>query len=777
MKNLAAAWSGLGLTAFALCVHAQQASPPPAETSVESQPVSTPEQAPPDAAADLAPDTESTGDAAAAPVSASDGEGELAEIVVTAQRREERLREVPLTISAVSARQLEQAGVSNIFDLQNVVSGLSWGGAGNATQTSIRGLSTLVSTNGSENPNALYVDGVYYSQAQLLGANLPDVERIEVLKGPQGTLFGRNSVGGALRIFTRNPSFERRGDLTLETGFYTGDGESRASPHHVARGYFTAPIVDQKLAASVSGGYDWTEGFLTDEASGEQYGEIRRANARGKLLWLPADSVQVVLGSFYLKHDDTGLQAMTPIDGQVIAATYPGSIVPSRPFHTAYDSGNGYDFDRADVRSHGYTAHVDVDLGDYGSLSSITAWTDSEANNLTTLNHSKGSEACLAAVACVDYAYRMYTETFSQELNYVSQQIGIVNFTGGLFFFKQRQGTDTDVQRTVFENGVSPRSVRFGVESYAAYGEANVQATERLAAVLGARYTYEPHDDETIVPTPVHRKETFRSLVPRLSLKYALSEALNAYATYSVGEKSGLSGVDNPGSVPPYGKIDPEENDAYEVGLKYAASRLTANLSVFYYDYKNKQEQGFTGSQVFLQNTGPVRLYGLDFDSSYRLRRDWTLRTALTWVPQAEYRDFDDALAYRPGETDAGTFTVERIQFDATGYRLPRAAEFMGNASVLYSHAVAAGTIDASANFSYTTKVYQDIYHVIEQPAYSTLSARAGFLFAGSGLRLGIYGRNLSNETYISHAFASGQGFTAAYARPREIGLELNYAF
>ncbi|MFT4047181.1 MAG: TonB-dependent receptor [Solimonas sp.] len=746
-------WGGSLLFAISITALAQEEAPPP-ET--------TPETAP-----------------AVAPAVAADDQEGLAEVVVTAQRREERAHDVPLTIAAMSSEQLAESGVTNIFDLQNVVSGLSWGGAGNATQTSIRGLSTLVSTNGSENPNALYVDGVYYSQAQLLGANLPDVERIEVLKGPQGTLFGRNSVGGALRIFTRNPTFERTGDATVETGFYTGDGESRASPHYTARGYFSTPLVDQTLAASVSGGYDWTEGFLTNQATGDEYGEIRRANARGKLLWQPSENVQAVFGAFYLKHNDTGLQAMTPYHGWVLASTYPGSVVPTEPFHTAYDSGNGYDFDRAEVQSHGFTAHVNADLGDYGALSSISAWTDSEADNLTTLNHSQGSAACIAAFACVDYAYRLYTKALSQELNYVSKRIGIVSFTSGLFFYQQRQGTDTDAQRTLYAAGYSHRSVRFDTESYAAYGEANVAATERLTVVLGARYTYEPHDDRSLLSTPpIHREETFTSFIPRISLKYDINKQLNAYATYSVGEKSGLSGVDNPGSTPAYARIDPEENDAYEVGLKYAASRLTANLSLFYYDYKNKQEQGFTGTDVFLQNTGPVRLYGLDFDGSWRLHRDWTLRTALTWLPEDEYRDFKDALAYRPELADDGSFTgVEQTTFDATGYRLPRAAEFMGNASLLYSHPVGADLVDASANYNYTTKVYQDIYHVIEQPAYGTLSARAGYLFARSGLRLGVYGRNLTNETYIAHAFASGQGFTAAYARPREIGLELNYSF
>src|SRR3546814_9044713 len=115
----------------------------------------------------------------------------------------------------------------------------------------------------------------------------------------------------------------------------------------------------------------------------------------------------------------------------------------------------------------------------------------------------------------------MDTKALSQELNWESNQIGIVNFTGGVFFYRQRQGTDTDIQRTVDADGISPRSVRFGVESYAAYGQANVAATERLTVVLGERYTYEQHDDKTIVPTYVHRKETFNRFIPRGSLQSA----------------------------------------------------------------------------------------------------------------------------------------------------------------------------------------------------------------------------------------------------------------
>lgn len=700
----------------------------------------------------------------------------LEEVVVTAQRREQGLQDVPITVAALSSNQLEKSGVTNIFDLQNVVSGLTFGGVGNLTQPAIRGLSTGVSTNGSENPNAFYVDDVYYSQGNLLGANLPDVQRVEVLKGPQGTLFGRNSVGGAIRIFTKDPSFETKADITIESGLYTGDGDSKSSPHNAVRGFVSIPLVDDVMAISLSGGYDETDGFLTDEASGDQYGSIRRSNARTKLLIEPNDSVRAVLNAFYLDHNDEGLQSQTPVDGLVVSnfAAYPDAIVPTKPYHTAYDIGNGLEYNDALVESSGASANLQFTFADLGTLTSITAYHDTEVTNQTTLTHTQ-APSCIAAYACIDYFYFATNKAISQEFNFSSEQFGMFSYTAGLFYYDQDSTTDTAIQETVVPGGVPVKQTRFNIESYAAYGEVQIEPTDQLTFIVGARYTYEPHKDTIVVPDQIEREETFESLIPRLTAQYALSSEMNIYATYSVGEKSGLAGVDNGASNPPYQPVDPEENHAFEVGMKYASSELTFNLASFYYDYKNKQEQGFNGTAVFVQNTGPVRIYGFDADASYLITPELTLRANASWVPEAEYRDFPDAAVYGTDRTATGTFV--QFQFDATGQRLAKAPEFTGNLTLDYERQTGNGIFDASTTYSYSSTVYHDIYHIIEQSPYSTLSAQAGYRFLHSGIRLGVYGRNLTNEDYIAHGFSSAQGFTAAYARPREIGLALNYSF
>lgn len=703
-------------------------------------------------------------------------------ITVTAQRREQNVKDVPLTVSALSEQTLKEAGVVSIFDLPAAVSGLSYGGAGNLTQPSIRGVSATVSVGGAENANALYVDGVFYSQAHLFGANLPDVERIEVLKGPQGTLFGRNSVGGAIRIFTRDPTFYRSGDFSAELGWYTGGEGSRSAPRYLLNGFFSAPLVEDRLAFSVSAARESTDGWMTEEASGDRYGAVERSNARVKLLFQPNDDLRVLLNAYYLKHDDRGLQAMTPIDGLVVSSAYPGSIVSSRPFRTSFDTSGGIDWDDADVRSQGISAQVEWDT-ELGVLTSTTNTNKDEIYNRTTIHQSRGSLECLQFFACLHLDRGTTNDPFSQEFNFTSRQFGRYRFTAGVFYYDSTStgfnyvngGIDPDMPQ-----GVLSYIHEYNLESIAGYGELEIEATDRLTMTLGGRYTREKRHDYQFAPTALDREEDFSSFLPRVSFLYELTPSTNVYATYSVGEASGLTGISNTGSIPPYQPVQPEKNTAYEVGLKYATSAASFNLAAFYYDYEDKQEQvGVLGAgstyAVFHVNTGPVRIYGLDLDASYRLSDELTVRGNLSWVPEAEYRDFPDAVGISTDRRPNGQF--EQVFFDATGRRLMRSPELTGNITLAYDRDLAQGAFDASATLFYSSKVFHDTYHVIVEDGYTTLSARAGYTFRDSTMRIGVYGRNLTNEVYIHHGFASAAGFTANYARPREIGISMSYAF
>lgn len=695
------------------------------------------------------------------------------EIIVTAQRREQRLHDVPITLSARTAEELAKAGVESILDLRNVVAGVSFGGQGTAFQPAIRGVNTLVSTGGSENPVALYIDNIYYSTPQILGANLGDVEHIEVLKGPQGTLFGRNSVAGAIRIFTRDPGFETTGSFNVEAGHFTGDGGSRSSPRIAANGFVSIPLADDVAALSVSGGYEWIEGYLTDVASGSDYGLLRRENARAKLLLRPATNLEVLLGAFYLRHNDTGANASSAIGGLSVATEYPGSIIADEPFESAYNFRfEGGPQDVANVETYGFTGSVEWDLPGTGTITSLTGWNDNDILNLVTLTHARTAIDCLTTFACIDYDYTYRTKAFSQELNFVSEPFGIAQVSAGLYYYRNRSRTTAAIQASIVPGGVPSKEEIFRIDAYAGYAEVELRPADQLTVIVGGRYTHEVRDDTAITAEAViDKKVTFDSFIPRLTVQYEFSPRLNVYATFAQGEKSGLSGISNTASTPPFAPVDAEKNTAYEIGLKYADPRFTFNIAGFYYDYDNKQEQGFTGSAVFLQNSGPARYLGVDADATMELTPELTIRGSMSWLPEAKYLDFPNAAAFSTERNPNGTF--QQVLFDATDYRIPRAPKFTGNLGVHYEREMSAGTLDAAVNLAYSSSLYHDLYHVVRQPSYETLNASAGF--SVDGVRIGIYGRNLTNEVYINNTATSGLGFFANYGYPREVGVSVSY--
>jgi iron complex outermembrane receptor protein len=266
------------------------------------------------------------------------------DIVITAQRREERLHDVPITVVAQTGEDLDRAGVYTVRDLSRVVSGFTLSGQGFQVQPAIRGVSTFVSDGTGSGPNALYVDGVYQPLFTALSAEMTDITRIEVLKGPQGTLFGRNATGGAIQIFTKRPSLDRpQMDLKLGLGWFTGDGGSNSSANLRVNGFLSAPLVTDKVAASISAGYRYAPGYLNNDFTGNDDGEIQKAYARGKLLIKPSDSVELLAEGHYIKFDNFGEGGQAAYKG-LSAANFPlyaGSIIPSEPWHVAYnDTGD-----------------------------------------------------------------------------------------------------------------------------------------------------------------------------------------------------------------------------------------------------------------------------------------------------------------------------------------------------------------------------------------------------------------------------------------------------
>lgn len=714
------------------------------------------------------------------------------DIVVTAQRREERLQDVPLTVVTTSDEELERAGVHTIRDLSRLVSGFTLSGQGFQVQPAIRGVSTFVSDGTGSGPNALYIDGVYQPLFTALSAEMSDIQRIEVLKGPQGTLFGRNATGGAVQVFTKRPSFEPHMDLRMSLGWFTGDGGSRSSLNSRVAAFVSLPIVADTVAASVSGGYRYAPGYLTNDLTGERDGEIKKAYARGKLLIKPTDNLELLAEAHYIDFDNFGEGAQAAHRG-LTAANFPlfaGSIIPRQPWHIAYnDTGDIF------YNQQGVSLTAKLDLG-FGTFTSVTAWDRGHVNVLNSVHGARGTPTCLAFFSCLDTNFDSVTKTFQQELNFASRDFGRFSFTAGLFYLDLNASTDFFINPQIIPpQGLQAIDLIVDGKSYAAYGEVTLDVTDRLTVIAGLRYSRDTNDDSPFTGLPRIRREQ-DAFTPRLSIKLEATDKLNLYATFSQGYKAGLSGASNAGSVPPFQPVDAEKITSYEIGAKYADRNLSFNLSGWYYDYKNKQESVFSGTSPILQNTGPVRLYGLDADARLRLNENFSITANASYIPVAKFLDYPAAAGYSfvqgptgsflpgiglvaqscPAGAPAGCVATGTSIIDVTGFRIPRAPKFSANATIAYENKTAAGTFDASVTVSYSSTIYHTVNHAVVQPGVALLSAQAGYEFAG-GLRLGVYGTNLANQAVIQGSISSSAGHLQTLNAPREIGINLGYSY
>lgn len=721
----------------------------------------------------------------------SSTEGGLDEIIVTAQRRQERLQDVPITVSTFSGKDLANAGVYTVRDLQNLVPGFTYSQFGTAPQPAIRGVSTTLSDIGAEEPVALYIDGVYHGPATILLNEFNDVDNIEVLKGPQGTLFGRNATAGAIQIVTKGPSFDPQFDVTYEQGYYTGNAASHTAFHENAQAFVTGPIVSNLVAASLSAGYSWTPGYYTNAVTGDSAGEIALGGARGKVLVTPMDGLKITLEGYYIKNNEAGLVTYSAVNGLSAGAQYPGTPVASKPWTTL----PGDDLTNRFTTMDGESAKLELETpaGLFTSISAYNFWREGEGA-IQTLSAAAGPpNTCFLTLACLNYNTISITKEVSQEFNFASRDFGIFRFTSGLYYYKAWGLVTGYIQQNFFPPstpggaaGILAQNDSVDNSSYAAYSEGTLKPTDDLSIILGLRYTIEPTEGELLLPGELHQgKQTFDSTTPRASMIYKLTPTLNAYATYSQGFKSGNAGANNAAAPVPFTPIKPEKLSAYETGLKFATSDLTANLAAYYYEYSNKQEQVFFGSSYYFSNTGPVEIYGLDADSTFRLNHQFSVRGALSWIPTAKYKDFPDAggqstntVPFLPGGGCApfgGCGEYESEVFSATGKRLIRTPKWSASTTVSYQDEIAGGHVDASTTLSYTTSAGLENTYTLTQPGYASLAAQAGFTFRDSNLRLGLYGRNLTNKAYLTGQLVNASGFLGAYAPPREIGISINY--
>lgn len=701
---------------------------------------------------------------------------QLGEIIVTARRREERLIEVPGPVTARTGDQLAAAGIESTRDLSPAVPGLSFTMQGAWAQPALRGVTSTSSSAGAENPVALYVDGIY--QPSMIGSffDLPDVERIEVLKGPQGTLFGRNATGGAIQIVTQRPKFTSEGQLQASAGYYFG-GSAEDSATYQLKGYLTGPF-SEKVAGSLTFLVDHTDGYMYDIVRNERDGEIDSLAARGKLLYVVNDDFDLQFSAYYMDRADFANTTPFPFRGNSAAANRPGMVgvvIPTKPWHTAHDTRPEIDMRGigADLRA---TWNVPA-----GTLVSLTGYTknDNMIHVDTDASYAPPGEPstqpCFNAFVCVDYIVKNPAESLSQEFNFASRDFGSLNFVAGVFGYWAEQGSFNDINF-----GTQVRNNTLDTRAYAAYAEATYDVTDRLSAVFGGRYSYEERElwgvtgrnaYPGLVPQTHFGTWNWDAFTPRLALRYALDDATNVYASYSQGFKSGQP--NNLGGQQP---ANPEYLSAYEVGIKSASSLYSLEASAFYYDYTDLQVQSFTGTATLTTNAANAIIYGVDIDGRYRVTDELQARVAVSYIPKASYENYTTASYSGFPRSPSGAMTTIQPA-DVSGERMIRTPELTVTGQLDYDAELEQGRLRANATVYYSDSYFWELGYRVTTDAYTTVNARLAFQPRGSNVEFALFGKNLTNEAYVQGAVLSNNADMVVFAPPRMVGVSLQYSF
>ena len=698
------------------------------------------------------------------------GDASLETIVVTAQRRPERPEDVPISLTVRSGEQLKQMQATDMAGLGKVVPSLNMMRTGAFTQPYLRGVGKR-STLGVENSVATYVDGVYLASSISALLDLRGIARVEVLNGPQGTLFGRNTTGGVIQVVTRDPGAATVTEAELHAGTY----EYFRADAYVSGG-------NDRIAGNLAMSLSRNGGYGTNIFSGkDELGEVDHSFvARSKWIWRPATELKLTLAGDYQDSDhDFSYRTV---------AGYPSIGMPRvQDFH----DGDQDTFNRHRFRYGGASLKAEADLGSM-TFMSLSAWRRMHARS--DVDSDRGPLALLSA-SPVDVQKQL-----SQEFQLQADESSRLKWVAGLYYVRIAERYDPTnflyggayserlggrLSQTLFSSG--------SATSYAAYAQGTVPIGQSTHLTLGLRYTIENRSvrargEQTfdnppfvrpipglplLTEEPFRDRKSFGELTWRASLDRQLSDAVMGYVSVSRGFQSGGWNLQTP-QVPAFG---PERLDDFEAGLKFldGSRRFSADANVFYYDYSDIQVSAITPIGAATANAAAGQVYGLGLQMDARLNRtDFTL--GLQWL-KTRYTNFPNASCtnYDPVAVNP----LAPIVCDATGNRFPYAPKLKFNAGANHELSLGnIGTLLLSANLAYSSGYFSEPDNVVKQKAYATVDASAEWRPSPLGPSLRLWVLNLTDADYVtSLATMPTVGVFQSPAAPRRFGATLGFAY
>lgn len=714
--------------------------------------------------------------------------GQLSDIIVTAEKRTVSIDKVPLAVTAVTGAALASQGVNDLQGVAALIPNFNYGEAFGAAKLSVRGISYSNLSTGAEGSVAYNLNDVYVARPAGQLGNFYDIERVEVLRGPQGTLYGRNATGGAFNIYSTRPSWslEAYGQATI------GNYDERTF-----EGAVSGPLIDETLAARLAVFVTDRDGYGTNLVTGHDIDDNRSRAARLSILAKPAPNFTVlIVGDVGKEHDRSrnphliaqgGLTGEPGTSGTPIIGVSRGGLITLNSYDTYANTDPDYE-----RRTGGVLIDAKLDLGSV-ALRSISSW---RRTHFSMLGDLDGSSAVIARIY-----YDEKADQYAQEFNfsYTGNKLDIIS---GLYYF--RESLDGSFQTPRFDpvRGIFFQNFFAGghllTNAAAVFGQASYHMTDRLTLVVGARYStekkseadlftdfansqlfLEPLDRSNPPVGPAFRQsKRWKAFTPKVGLNFQIEPGTLLYGSYSKGFKAGVFNLGaataapgNPSLVsnPP---VNPEKISAFELGLKTRQfnNRVRLALTGFYYDYSDLQLTKIEGTLVLLTNAAKARTYGVEFESEVRATDRLTLSANATWL----HARFTEFTTLDPARRPLGPL-------DLSGNQLPQAPNYTATGSADYRVPLANGSITFHGDVFWTSRVYHSEFNrlPVSQAAYAKVNASVGWNNERFGFT--VFGKNLLNKKTVDSSYQSsvtlGYPIFGWLAPPRTYGVRLTARF
>jgi iron complex outermembrane receptor protein len=682
-------------------------------------------------------------------VQASYAQPILEEVVVTARKKAsgEAVQDVPIAITAVSGDIIENRLFMDLTDVGSIAPNVQLSAVGTLPGTAnffIRGMGVFGSIPSDESAVGVFLDGIYLGVNSGAVTNLFDVESVEILRGPQGTLFGRNVTGGAVSVKSGRPTEEF-------------EGKARVGAGNESQGWVDLALggrLSEKWLGKVAAGYR-TNGDYFDNTTGPDRGEASSFYVRPTAVYNATDDLSVTFIGQYEEFDGDGVISKN------VALT---DVLDDHQLATDLDGEAEYDVKHL-------IADVDWNVGDKGNVRIIAGWRE------TFTGAELDGDGQPKAVPKVhsNAPWAVYQEQTSLELRYNTPIMESSDLTVGVYYLDQ--DVTYEESRLLNLGYETDKVVGAGAEldhsSWAIFGQSDIGLSEVLTLIVGARYTSEEKSAEigsfgfcddfgSNCDFDFVDDDGWSFVSGNTTLKWDMSDNSQSYVGWTRSFRSGGYNLRNtlPASPGPY---DEEQVDAFEIGVKsdLLDGRMRVNAAIFHNEYSDLQrtiiiDDPNTGIRQEKANAADATIQGLEIELNAIITDSFRIDLSAGFI-DAEYDSF------KGGDPSND---------------LPNVPETNGNITLLYSHALGDGEIEARGAATYTDSQYGDVANSpeIQLDSYTVVDGSLSYTFPGQSLRISLWGKNLTDEEYTNFAL-SGLNALWAIAPPRRYGVELNYAF